>query len=179
MYDYSGNWVYDIGVPAKSGLGGGIVGVANRQLGIGPRRRFRSGRHEHLVALPASRRADGSVDSQVGDQLVAGGVAPPDGPHAETDCMAGHIGLEPANPSASAWRLIAFELRCGEYAGAARISAGVAGAKAEQYYGGGWAKKIIRSPRSPAEREMIRLQRIWQQHCSVCAGLSTQRERLW
>src|ERR1700704_1849546 len=98
MYDYSGNWVYDIGVPAKSGLGGGI-GVANRQLGIGPRRRFRSGRHEHLVALPASRRADGSVDSQVGDQLVAGGVAPPDGPHAETDCMAGHIGLELRNPS--------------------------------------------------------------------------------
>jgi Glutaminase len=35
MYDYSGNWAYDIGVPAKSGVGGGIVGVANRQLGIG------------------------------------------------------------------------------------------------------------------------------------------------
>ena len=35
MYDYSGNWVYDIGVPAKSGVGGGIVGVTNRQLGIG------------------------------------------------------------------------------------------------------------------------------------------------
>ena len=34
MYDYAGNWAYDVGVPAKSGVGGGIVGVINRQLGI-------------------------------------------------------------------------------------------------------------------------------------------------
>ena len=35
MYDYSGNWAYDVGVPCKSGVGGGIMGVLNRQLGIG------------------------------------------------------------------------------------------------------------------------------------------------
>jgi glutaminase len=35
MYDYSGNWVLDVGVPCKSGVGGGIVGAVNRQLGIG------------------------------------------------------------------------------------------------------------------------------------------------
>jgi glutaminase len=35
MYDYCGNWAYDVGVPAKSGVGGGIVGAVNRQLGIG------------------------------------------------------------------------------------------------------------------------------------------------
>jgi glutaminase len=35
MYDYAGHWAYDVGIPAKSGVGGGIVGVINRQLGIG------------------------------------------------------------------------------------------------------------------------------------------------
>jgi glutaminase len=34
MYDYAGHWAYDVGIPAKSGVGGGIVGVVNRQLGI-------------------------------------------------------------------------------------------------------------------------------------------------
>jgi glutaminase len=33
-YDFSGNWAYNVGVPAKSGVGGGICGVVNRQLGI-------------------------------------------------------------------------------------------------------------------------------------------------
>jgi glutaminase len=35
MYDYSGNWAFDVGIPAKSGVSGGVVGVVNRQLGIG------------------------------------------------------------------------------------------------------------------------------------------------
>ncbi len=35
MYDYSGSWVLDVGVPCKSGVGGGIVGAVNRQIGIG------------------------------------------------------------------------------------------------------------------------------------------------
>jgi glutaminase len=34
LYDHAGNWAYDVGLPAKSGVSGGIFGVVNRQIGI-------------------------------------------------------------------------------------------------------------------------------------------------
>jgi len=35
MYDGAGDWACDVGLPAKSGVGGGILAVVNRQIGLG------------------------------------------------------------------------------------------------------------------------------------------------
>jgi glutaminase len=35
MYDYAGAWLYEVGMPAKSGVGGGIIAVLPGRFGIG------------------------------------------------------------------------------------------------------------------------------------------------
>ena len=34
MYDYAGEWAYRVGMPAKSGVSGGVIAVAPRRAGI-------------------------------------------------------------------------------------------------------------------------------------------------
>ena len=35
MYDYAGEWAFRVGIPAKSGVSGGLIAVVNRQFGLG------------------------------------------------------------------------------------------------------------------------------------------------
>src|SRR6185436_15406817 len=35
MYDYAGEWIYRVGIPAKSGVGGGIIASLPGQFGLG------------------------------------------------------------------------------------------------------------------------------------------------
>ena len=35
MYDFAGEWIYRVGIPAKSGVGGGIIAALPGQFGLG------------------------------------------------------------------------------------------------------------------------------------------------
>ena len=60
MYDYAGEWIYNVGMPAKSGVAGGVLAVLPGQIGhrrffaAAGRARQQRARHPRL---PANYRA--------------------------------------------------------------------------------------------------------------------------
>ena len=46
LYETSGDWLYDVGLPGKSGIGGGIVTVSPGKGGLGPSRRGSTSRQQ-------------------------------------------------------------------------------------------------------------------------------------
>jgi glutaminase len=58
MYETSGDWLYDVGVPGKSGIGGGIVTIAPGKGGLG-------------TFAPPLDRAGNSVRGQLASQYLA------------------------------------------------------------------------------------------------------------
>ena len=58
MYDYAGEWLYRVGMPAKSGVSGGVIAVLPGQLGIGvfsPLLDSRSRDRQHAASATSHR----------------------------------------------------------------------------------------------------------------------------
>ena len=69
MYDFAGEWVYRVGLPAKSGVGGGIIAVLPGQLGIGV--------YSPLLDARGNSARGVAVCQQISHELGLHSLAPP------------------------------------------------------------------------------------------------------
>ena len=87
MYDFSGEWLFRVGLPAKSGVSGGVVAVSPSQFGIGlysPRLDERGNSVRGVAASEAiSERFTLHLMHQVGRTAPAFERIGPDGPGSE------------------------------------------------------------------------------------------------
>jgi glutaminase len=80
MYDFAGEWAYQVGVPAKSGVSGGIIAAIPQKMGIGVFSpgldRFGNSVRGVTVCQEVSERLGLHVFATAGEDVIFGATAP-------------------------------------------------------------------------------------------------------